>query len=89
MEESIQYIGETLWPREIGHFFIILAFVAALFSAYAFYKKVRSGDETWFKLGKIGYYIHVISILVIIGFIFYIMINKMYEYAYVQRAVFR
>ena len=33
---DIQYIGENLLPRQIGHFAIVLSFVAALLAAIAY-----------------------------------------------------
>jgi len=82
---SIQYIGETLWPGFLGHICILLSFVAALFSASAFYKYLTKGEnKTWYQLGKTGFYIHGLATLSLIGLIFYIMINAMYEYNYVH-----
>ncbi len=88
---EIQYIGEHLWPGKIGHFFIILGFVASLFSgvAYAFATKHRTDEQhnSWNRLGKIGFLIHGFCVFGIIAILFYIMGNQYYEYQYVQQHV--
>lgn len=86
--ESINYIGEHLWVGRSGHFLILLALTALLFSAYAYYQYARDKeDRMWLLMGRSGFLIHGISILLVIGLIFYAMINKMYEYVYVYRTV--
>ena len=35
--DTIQYIGEHLWPGRLGHFAIILSFVTAFLAALAFF----------------------------------------------------
>lgn len=66
----------------------MLGFVSALFSAFAYYKQTKKGfhnteDLSWRSLGRLGYIVHGVSIMGLIGLIFYIMIAKMYEYNYV------
>ncbi|WP_235295716.1 cytochrome c biogenesis protein CcsA [Portibacter marinus] len=96
--EEIQYFGEHLWPKNIGHFLIILGFVSALFSAYSFFKstneRLKTGDESedseseaWKRLGRLGFAFHGLSVFGIITIIFYIMVNQFYEYAYVSQHV--
>lgn len=86
--DSIQYIGEHLWPGRIGHAAILLGFVSAALAAVAYYfgtQKADTADEqSWKKLGKAAFSLHGISIFTVIGIIFYVMINKYYEYQYVQ-----
>ena len=84
---KIEYIGEHLWVGQIGHFAILLAFVAALFAAFSFYKAQRSEDKGWLTMGRVGFYTHALSVLVIITTMLYAMYHKMYEYSYVQRQV--
>ncbi|MBT8232963.1 MAG: cytochrome c biogenesis protein CcsA, partial [Bacteroidia bacterium] len=87
MEEKIQYIGETLWPGQLGHIFVILAFVSILFSVFSYWRNTKNLDSPsaagWKKMGRIGFILHVISTFGIIGILFYVMTNLMYEYAYV------
>lgn len=87
MDNNIQYIGETLWPGQLGHFFIILSFSSILFAAYSYYiaSKKQQGlvDRRWNWMGRIGFYLHSISVFGIIAILFYVMSQLMYEYVYV------
>jgi len=83
---EIQYVGEHLLPGQIGHFFIILGFTAAFFSAIAYLMASRKEDtsdySSWLTLGKWGFIVHGSSTFLVIGIIFYVMVNHMYEYRY-------
>lgn len=86
--EQIAYVGEHLLPGKIGHFALILAFCAAILSAISYYfDTTKSGDPHWNKLGKISFLTHGISIFILIGVIFFIMVNKYYEYVYAYEHV--
>ena len=85
MEDNVQYIGETLWPGQLGHFFILLSFVAIAFTAFAAYKQSKSlisNDTSWRSLSRISFALHGISVFGIIGILFYVMLGKHYEYGY-------
>ncbi len=79
----MNYTGEHLWPGFIGHLSVILAFVAALLSAlsYAFYTK--SNVKSWHVLGRSSFILHGLSAFTVIGILFYVMIQRYYEYEYV------
>lgn len=79
---EIQFIGEHLLPGKIGHFFVILSFTAALFGSFSYYKASTLKSITWNTMGRYGFHIHGISLFGIIGMLFYVMVNKMYEYRY-------
>lgn len=82
--ETIQYVGEHLTPGIIGRLAIILGFVSALFSAISYFSSTSApSDLKWVKMGKVGFGIHSLSILSVIGVMFFIMINRYYEYQYV------
>lgn len=89
--DTIQYVGEHLWPGRFGHFAIILSFVTALLAAIAYYFGTQRRDlpeaVRWKNIGRAAFGIHGISIFVIIGLIFYVMINRYYEYQYAQAHV--
>lgn len=86
---EIQYIGEHLWIGKVGHFALILAFVASILSAIAYSAnaKIESYKNSWRSIGRIGYILHGIGIFTVVGLIFYSMYNKYYEYAYVFQHV--
>ncbi len=85
---EIKYVGELLWPAQVGQFAIILGFVASLLSASAyFFAAQRRGKEDflgWQNIGRLGFLVHGISVLTVIGLIFYLMLSHRYEYQYVQ-----
>ena len=86
--QDIQYIGEHLLPGRLGHFFILLALVSAILSIVSYRKTtLQPEDKSWLKLSRISWGIHTVSILSVIGLIFYMMISQMYEYDYVWHHV--
>ena len=90
--ENISYIGETLWPGSLGHFCIVLGFVAALIGVFAYSLQVKADkteslNQNWRYLGRLGFTIHAISTFTIIGLLFYMMGSRLYEYHYVFNQV--
>ncbi|MEZ4961486.1 MAG: cytochrome c biogenesis protein CcsA [Saprospiraceae bacterium] len=89
--EEIQYIGEVLWPRELGHFAILFGFVSSLLAtaAYFFATQRRGLPEfsSWRNIGRGAFILHGLSVLAVIGSILFILIEKRYEYAYAQKVV--
>lgn len=84
---EVKYIGEHLWVGQVGHFMIIMAFVAAVVSAVSYFisvqNKVNTSNDGWSKIGRSAFFIHGCSVLTLIGLIFYAMYHQMYEYSYV------
>jgi cytochrome c-type biogenesis protein CcmF len=83
---DIQFIGESLLPGKIGQFFIVLAFCASLLSTISYFFAVKNKDEanqSWTKLGRIGFLINLISIIGIGSTLFYLILNHYNEYNYV------
>ena len=84
---DIQYIGENLLPRTIGHIGIILSFVAAFLTAISYYFSTKNREniplyESWRSIGRWSFAVHGFAVITIIGMLFYVMINKRYEYFY-------
>ncbi len=79
---SVQYVGETLLPGQIGHFCLTFGFVAVLFAVFAFYKHTNTDDISWQRFGKVAFVLHGISVFTLVGTIFYTMVNRLYEYQY-------
>ncbi|MDF1698176.1 MAG: cytochrome c biogenesis protein CcsA [Saprospiraceae bacterium] len=86
---EVEYIGEHLWIGQVGHFSIVLAFVASILSAIAYSINARNENyqNSWRSLGRIGYILHGIGIFTVVGLLFYGMYHKFYEYAYVFQHV--
>ena len=82
---NIQYIGERLFPGQLGNAFVILAFVSALFSSITFLlaSKDRPDSLAWKTLARISFRIHALSVVGIVGSLFYMLYNHLFEYEYV------
>lgn len=82
------YIGESLRPGQLGHFFAILSFVAALLSAFSYFRAAQTeqadvgGSRSWLLLGRNGYIIHAFSVLGVFLALYYIITNHLFEYNY-------
>lgn len=85
---DIQFYGETLLPGKVGQFFIVLAFAASLLSTIAYFFATKNkdlADKSWKNLGRIGFYVNIVSILGIGTTLFYLILNHYYEYNYVYQ----
>ncbi len=89
--EEIQYLGEHLIYRNLGQFAITFGFVMSLLAAagYFFATQNRNSDsyKSWRKIGRFAYTMHGLSVFTIIIVIFLAMLNKCFEYQYVQQHV--
>ncbi len=77
------FVGEELIWGLFGNLFIIAAFLGALFSAICYYFAQKENDNSWKKLARIGFNIHSIGVLGIIGVLFYLLDKHRFEYHYV------
>ena len=83
---GIQYIGEHLFAGHAGRFSLILAFFSVIFSAYAYFKASAEDSKNsrqWRHWGRLSFTVHSISIVAASFFLFYILLNRYYEYRYV------
>ena len=82
----MQYIGEHLLPGQLGHLLVVLSFVAALLASISFFLATQRRDtaqeKSWRNLGRYAYLLHGLATIGIIGTLFWILTNKMYEYQY-------
>jgi cytochrome c-type biogenesis protein CcmF len=78
--------GEHLLPGQIGQFFIVLSFGAALLSCISYYFATTDDagklDSVWKKLGRIGFFINTASILGIGSCLFFLIYKHYFEYHY-------
>jgi cytochrome c-type biogenesis protein CcmF len=83
-----QFTGEHLGPGQLGHFFVITSFVAALFSAFAYLRAVRTeksdanNSNSWLLLARGGFVLHTVAIISIFTTLYYIITNHLFEYHY-------
>ncbi len=86
-----QYIGEHLVPGQLGHFFVITAFVGALLSAFSYFRSAQTelvnpgNSRGWLLLGRNGFIIHSAAIFGIFITLFYVISNHLFEYHYAWR----
>jgi len=82
------YYNETLWPGQLGHFFVILAFVGALFSGISYWRAAQTevtdpyNSRSWLSLGRGSFVVHFISILGIFFALYYIITHHLFEFNY-------
>ncbi|HEX8023319.1 cytochrome c biogenesis protein CcsA, partial [Mucilaginibacter sp.] len=78
--------GEHLLPGQIGQFFIVLSFGAALLSFISYYfattDDAGKANSSWQRLGRLGFYVNSISILGMGTCLFYVLYNHYFEYHY-------
>ncbi len=82
---EIQYINENALPGMLGNFFVVLSFASAIFATIAYIMSARSKgiDDVWKKPARIGFYLHGVGVIGVIGTLLYMLVNHMYEYKYV------
>src|SRR5688500_6056298 len=82
----MNYIGEHLLPGQLGHFLLVLSFVAALVATFAYYRATTStaidDQRSWKKLARIAFIVDAISVFSVFGIIYYIISNHYFEYHY-------
>jgi cytochrome c-type biogenesis protein CcmF len=69
----------------LGHSFVIIAFIASLVAVYAYYKVSQAQDHekySWLKFARNAFYVHGFAVLGVIGSLFGIIYNHYYEYHY-------
>ena len=85
----MQFEGEHLLPGQIGHFFVILAFIASLVSTIAYFRASRQDDiaekQSWIRFARIAFITQLISVLIIFSVIFYICSHHYFEYMYAYK----
>jgi cytochrome c-type biogenesis protein CcmF len=81
--------GEHLLPGKIGHFFVILAFVASLVATVAYFTASRKKDilekQSWIRLARAAFFTQLGSALFIFSVIFYICSHHYFEYMYAYK----
>jgi cytochrome c-type biogenesis protein CcmF len=82
----MNYIGEHLFPGQLGHFLVILSLVASLVATIAYFKSTNAKTlalaDSWKKIARAAFLIDAISVISIIATIIAIISNHYYEYHY-------
>ncbi len=85
----MQFEGEHLLPGQIGHFFVLLAFIASILSTIGFatasFKSDLVQKKSWLNFARIAFVTQLVSAIVIFITIFYICANHYFEYMYAYK----
>jgi cytochrome c-type biogenesis protein CcmF len=80
---------EHLLPGQIGHFFVLLAFVTSVLSTIAYFKAsgtLNTPDKKlWIRYARTTFIIQVASILAVFFTIYFICSNHYFEYLYAYK----
>lgn len=81
--------NEHLLPGQVGHFFILLAFVASLISAFSYFKasgiQIENEKQSWIHFARGAFFIQAFSLLAVFISIFYICSHHYFEYIYAYK----
>ena len=88
----MKFEGEHLFAGQLGHFFVILAFISSIIATISFFNASRTqvvrqpaGPDHWIRLARLSFFIQVISVLAIFSIIFFICYHHYYEYMYAYK----
>ncbi len=92
----MKFEGEHLLPGQVGHFFVLLAFVASLISAIAYFKastitleNVQGSPSrekrSWILFARGAFFIQFISLIAVFATIYFICSHHYFEYLYAYK----
>ncbi len=69
---------------DLGHFFVITAFVSAIVSAWSYWKAQQNNqlDKSWIINARVSFYVHTFSVIGAGVVLFFIIYNHYFEYSY-------
>ena len=80
---------EHLLPGQIGHFFVLLAFVTSLLSTFAWFKASKTIEPAeknlWLRYARTTFFIQAASILTVFFTIYFICSHHYFEYLYAYK----
>ena len=85
---TTNFTGEHLIPGQLGYFFVIVSFVATLFSTFSYFMAVRAevkdplAGKSWTTFGRGSFILHSAAVVGIFAALFYIIENHLFEYHY-------
>ncbi|HRE52335.1 MAG TPA: cytochrome c biogenesis protein CcsA [Flavitalea sp.] len=83
----MNYIGEHLFPGQLGHFLLLLSFVSSLVASVAYFKATvaRADDEknSWKRLARIAFIADAVCVAAVFAIIYYLISSHYFEYYYV------
>ena len=80
----MQYVGEHLFPGELGHFFALLSFAASLVAVIAYWKAtnatILTEANSWRRMARIAFFVDVFAVYAVLATIIYLISARLYEY---------
>lgn len=84
---DIQYVGEHLLPGRLGHFLVILAFVASVVATLSYVAATVNKDilqsNSWKRLARGAFFTQLVATFGIFFLLCWIIFHHYFEYAYV------
>ncbi|MEP6627084.1 MAG: cytochrome c biogenesis protein CcsA, partial [Ginsengibacter sp.] len=81
--------NEHLLPGQVGHFFVLLAFVTSIISAISYFKASKVSLETekrsWILFARGAFFIQFFSLLAVFFCIYYVCSHHYFEYLYAYK----
>jgi len=81
--------NEHLLPGQVGHFFVLLAFVASIVSAISYFTaskiQLENEKQSWIRFARTVFFIEAFSLLAVFASIFYICSQHYFEYLYAYK----
>jgi cytochrome c-type biogenesis protein CcmF len=65
----------------LGHFFVVLSFVASLLAFVAYWKGIKQ-ESAWVRFANVTFYVHGIAVIGIVFALYFIINNQYFEYHY-------
>lgn len=80
----MEYIGEHLWPGQLGNLLLVFSFTSAILACVAYFKSANADLEsiTWKRLARFAFRAHAFFVFSSIGLLFYIITQHYFEYQY-------
>jgi cytochrome c-type biogenesis protein CcmF len=89
MLSAIVYTNEHLIYGQLGHFFVVLSFVASLLACAAYFFSTKATNETeantFLKIGRWSFFTVVFAVFSIATILFFIIYSHLFEYHYAWR----
>lgn len=81
--------NEHLLPGQVGHFFVLLAFVTSIISAISYFKASKTTLEnekrSWILFARGAFFIQFLSLLAVFSCIYYVCSHHYFEYLYAYK----
>jgi cytochrome c-type biogenesis protein CcmF len=80
---EVLFEGEKLIYGNLGHLAVVLAFGTSIIATIAYFLAAQKPQEkSWQKIANSAFYVHTFSVLSIVGILFFIIHQHLFEYHY-------